>query len=331
MDNLIYLAIIVLSLIGFGVAFNIRRKKALQKPMVCPLNMKCEQVLFSKYAKFLGIPLEILGLFYYGTLTFSYSIFLFYPSLKNPFFVFSIFILSACGFLFSMYLVSLQAFKLKEWCSWCLMSAAISTTNFLLALQIQYISSTLASLADSYQSLIFILYSLATSLGLGLSVSLEILFLRFLGDLRISNQESQILHTLRQMTWLALGIMVVSNYALYLIDPLIMTISAKFLVKVIIMAVLVVTTLIYDLFISSKLVDIYSDEVNRQHIADKYLRNAPFFFGPVTLASWLCIFILEMTRDPQMQALKLIFLYGIALMISIIGGRMLNIKILKRT
>lgn len=298
--------------------------------MVCPLNMKCEQVLFSKYAKFLGIPLELLGLFYYGIISLSYFIFLFYPSLKNPLFVFSIFIISAFGFLFSVYLVSLQAFKLKEWCSWCLMSAGISTTSFLLALHIQSISATLASLASTYQAEIIFIYSLATSVGLGLALTLEVLFLRFLKDFRISNEESGVLHILRQMTWLGLGIMIVSNYALYLMDPSIMSTSPRFFIKIAILVILTLTSLIYDLFISSKLVDIYSDEINRQHVADKYLRNAPFLFGPVALISWFAIFILEMTQDVGLSIFQLSFLYFMGLLTAIIVGGVLNIKILKR-
>ena len=320
----------ILGLAGFGIALNIRHKKVNQKPMVCPLNMKCEQVLFSKYAKFLGIPLEILGIFYYGLIVLSYSIFLFYPSLKNPLFIFSIFMISTCGFLFSIYLVSLQAFKIKEWCSWCLMSAGISTINFLLALQIQSISAILATLAHNYQASIIFAYSLAISIGLGLSLTLETLFLSFLKDTRISNEEAYTMHILRQMTWLALGTMVISNYALYLMDPSLMVTSPKFLVKIAILTILVITNLIYDLFISSKLVEICIDKTNLQHVADRYLRNMPFIFGPMSLVSWFAIFILEMTGDFQLSILQLSFLYGSALLAAILAGGLLNIKILKR-
>jgi uncharacterized membrane protein len=331
MDNLIYIANIILGLSGFFVALNISLKKRDQKPMVCPLNMKCEQVLYSKYAKFLGVPLEIMGMFYYGLITISYSIFLFYPYLKNPFFIFSIFLMTLGGFILSSYLVSVQAFRLREWCSWCLMSAFISTSVFLLSSQTTAINSALTALAYDYQSLIVIIYSLATSLGLGLSITLEVLFLRFLRDLRISIEESSVLNILRQMTWLSLGTMIVSNYAIFIMDSDLLSESPKFLFKVLILFILVGTNLIYDLFISSKLIEIYSDEALKQHIADKYLRAAPFFFAPVSLVSWFSIFMLEMTGDFDLSISQLGVLYISVLTISIMAGGIFSIRTLRRS
>lgn len=330
MDNLIYIANIILAVLGFIVALNISLKKREQKPMVCPLNMKCEQVLYSKYAKFLGIPLEILGIIYYSTLAVSYSILLFYPYLKNPLFVFSLFLITASGFAFSAYLLSIQAFKLKEWCSWCLMSAFISISIFIISSQSTIVSLTLKNLASEYLNLIVITYSLATSGGLGLIVTLEAIFLRFLSDLRISLEESSVLNIIRQMTWLALGVMVVSNYAMYLIDPFTISEYPNFLFKIIILGILVSTSFIYDIFISSKLVEIYSDGTSKQHVADKYLRTLPFFFAPITLVSWFMIFLLEMVPDLNMSMPQLTFSYISAIILSLIVGAYISTRTLRR-
>ena len=315
MDNLIYFSIIVLGVIGFSVALNICCKKLSQKIMICPLNMKCEQVLYSKYAKFLGIKMEYLGMLYYALIIISYSIFLFWPGLKNSFFVSTISMMTVAGFLFSAYLIFIQAFKLKEWCSWCLMSAAVSTTIFILVLQTNSAFSALSNLAGGYKDLIIISYASTLALGLGISAVMEILLLQFLKDLRISEEECETLHTLRQITWLALGIMTVANYALYLTEPSVLIISSKFLAKTFILGVLLIVSLIYDIFVASKL-----DKM----ISSQNVPIVPFIFGPISLGSWFLIFIFEMIKDPELPLIQLLSIYGVILLASLSAGIILK-------
>ena len=321
MDNLIYLITIILGVIGFCVALNIFHKKRQQKPLICPLNMKCEQVIFSRYAKFMGIPLDILGMFYYGLIIISYVIFLFYPSLKNPLFVSTVSMMTTGGFLFSVYLISIQAFKLREWCSWCLMSATVSTSIFLLSLQTSMISKTLTLMAYDHKFVIVILYALTSAIGLGITAIMEILFIRFLKDSRISEEECSVLYIMREAAWLALGIMIVSNYFLYLTDPSLMTSSPRFLIKIIFLSLLVLVNLIYDLFISSKLVDIFSDKTNTLPSPSKSLKIMPFILGPISLSSWLMIFILEMAGNSPLSISQILYLYAAAIISTIIAER----------
>ncbi len=328
-DNIIYVLNTILGLIGFLIAINIYCKKRDQKPMVCPLKMRCEQVLYSKYAKFLGIPLEILGIFYYSLITINYSIFIFAPVLNNSFSVFTIFLVTASGFLFSAYLISVQMFKLKEWCSWCLMSAAISTAIFILTLQTSSLVDSFVIIVDSYKMLLVFIYALATSLGLGLAVAAELIFLKFLQNGTISREESNTMHLLRQTTWLALGVMAVSNYALYLTDPSIFSTSPKFLAKIYILVTLVVINIVYDLFISSKLVDLFSNKTVSQFPATNYLKKACFVFGPVSLSSWLLIFIFEMVKNLELSSIQFLNLYLIVITLSIFAGLLLSKKIIR--
>lgn len=327
-DNLTYLATVILGLVGFLIASNICYKKACQKPMVCPLKMKCEQVLYSKYSKFLGIPVEILGMFYYGLIVISYSIFLFAPTLKNPFFVFAIFMATVCGFVFSTYLFSVQLLKLKEFCSWCLVSAAISTVIFILVLQTRLLPVGLMTLTYGYKALVVIIYALATSLGLGVAIITEMLFIRFLKDSRISKEESSTMHLLHQTIWLALGIMAVSNYAIYLTDPSALITSSKFLAKIFVLTILIVANLVYDLFVSSRLVEIFADERTSRETAIHYLKRMPFIFGPISLSSWLLISIFEMIKSFQMSIPQFLTLYLVVLVTAIFAGTQLGKRVL---
>lgn len=330
MSNLIYLTIILLGLAGFAVALKISIKKRDKKPMVCPLNMKCDQVLYSKYSKFLGIPLEFLGMLYYSLVVISYFGLLFYPEIIAPNVILTIFISTIGGFMFSVYLISIQMFRLREWCSWCLISSGISTTIFILALQPESINNILVPLIYKYETLLIIIYALAVSIGLGLVVIMEVLFFRFLRDLVISDEECNVLHTLRQAVWFAIGIMVISKYLFYLMNPQLALSSIKFLITTFILAILTIINIIYDLFISSRLIEIFSSNNNGIQSAGSFLRIMPFILGPISLASYLLIFIFELTKNPKIYPLEFLGLYLVMSLIVTIFGIILAKITLRR-
>lgn len=129
--------LMVFGFTGFILAFYIHHKKHEKKPLVCPLNSDCDAVITSKWSSFLGIPLEILGMCYYGSIVVLHAIVAAYP------FVFSSLVenvslgVSAIAFCFSLYLISIQAFILKQWCTWCLCSATLCVFIFIMT----YVSS----------------------------------------------------------------------------------------------------------------------------------------------------------------------------------------------
>lgn len=126
--------IIFIAFAGFLLASYIRHKKTAQESLTCPLNFKCENVIWSKYSRFLGIPVEILGLFYYGAISVFYGLALIFPNILIEPLIIAVFLASAAAFAFSIYLTLVQAIILKEWCSWCLVSAGFCLAIFSLAL-----------------------------------------------------------------------------------------------------------------------------------------------------------------------------------------------------
>jgi len=126
-----YTIIIFLAFCGFLIANYIRHhKKNVQEALVCPLKANCDTVIHSDYSKFLGIPVEILGMVYYGLLALSYALITVFPVLGVPLVVSGLLSATFCAFMFSIYLTFLQAFAIKNWCTWCLISAAICATIF---------------------------------------------------------------------------------------------------------------------------------------------------------------------------------------------------------
>lgn len=127
-----YVLIIFLAFGGFLIARYIRHhKKNVEEALVCPLKANCDTVIHSDYSKFLGIPVEVLGMFYYGIIAASYGLIVIF-SIGSPLIASGLMFASVCAFIFSIYLTLVQAFILKNWCTWCLTSALICGMIFAL-------------------------------------------------------------------------------------------------------------------------------------------------------------------------------------------------------
>ncbi len=130
-----YILIIFASFFGFLLALYIRHKKTAKEEIICPIGSNCQNVIHSEYSKFLGIPVELLGLFYYGFTALFYGALAAMPVLKiSSGFILGVLTFSFAAFLFSLYLTFIQAFYLRAWCTWCLVSAGLCTLIFFSAL-----------------------------------------------------------------------------------------------------------------------------------------------------------------------------------------------------
>ena len=130
-----HLFLLPLSILGFAISWWIWYKKGRKQKLVCVIGEDCDKVIRSKYAVTFGIENTILGMLYY--------VFVFVVSLGHiyaPAFVVlsSVFlikiIISGAAALFSVYLVYIQLAVLKEWCEYCLASAAVTLAIFLVVL-----------------------------------------------------------------------------------------------------------------------------------------------------------------------------------------------------
>lgn len=136
MEQLLFqITVAALAVVGFAIAYTIHRHKKHAKPLVCPIGGGCSLVTESEHSRFAGMHNEDLGMFYYAGVAALYFI----VALTNPSEVYrpvyyAMIIIPTVAFLFSAYLVYLQARVIKEWCTWCLGSAVVSTLIFILAL-----------------------------------------------------------------------------------------------------------------------------------------------------------------------------------------------------
>jgi len=136
MDSSIYL--ITLSIIGFGISFYIFYSKKYGKQLHCMIGQDCDAVVKSSYGKTFGIENTIPGMLYYA-LIFAYGIAML--SNRNLFkadiIYYFVVIASIGSVLFAAYLTAVQAFVLKKWCEYCIVSS-ISSLLILLILILNY-------------------------------------------------------------------------------------------------------------------------------------------------------------------------------------------------
>lgn len=136
MNTIPYLIIIAAGIAGFFISRHIRRKKEKQERIVCPIGFDCDAVVNSKYSRFYGVPLEVGGMVYYAAIAIGYAALFSFPDLFPSAAQFIAFVISGVALLFSIYLTGVQMFALKQWCTWCLISAGICAVIFAAAIWI---------------------------------------------------------------------------------------------------------------------------------------------------------------------------------------------------
>ncbi len=126
----LYLVLALGGLINSSYLFWNHHKK---KPLVCPLDHDCSVVTESRWSHLFGVRNELLGIiFFVGMLTLGLiSLTTVLPSSTILLFIL---IGSSLGILFSLFLVLLQTFVIKNYCFYCLISAVISTLLFVMSI-----------------------------------------------------------------------------------------------------------------------------------------------------------------------------------------------------
>ena len=125
--------IVCLAFIGMVDALYLSIKRN-AGPVPCHVTRGCTDVLTSKYSEIAGVPLSAIGLAFYLTIL-SLAVFKIFEDPSQPLYfpVAAVFYLSGAALVVSALLVGVQAFILKAFCEYCLLSAALVLTIFLLS------------------------------------------------------------------------------------------------------------------------------------------------------------------------------------------------------
>jgi len=119
-------SLIVLGILGIIDSSFLLFKHMKKKPLICPLNNKCDIVTESKWSKIFFIRNEFLGILYYLFVIFCGILLLSNFDIKLYFLIGSFLAL-----LFSIFLVYLQFKIIKNYCFYCLLSSLINLLIFL--------------------------------------------------------------------------------------------------------------------------------------------------------------------------------------------------------
>ncbi|MDP3996592.1 MAG: vitamin K epoxide reductase family protein [bacterium] len=131
MEQLLQIIVIIAALCGFFLAIHIYNEKRKRPVFTCPLDFDCNTVVKSDYSTLLKISVEVWGMAYYFLILSTYSLLTVYPSIMPEGLSMAVLVLTVVAFAFSIYLTAIQAFVLKQWCSWCLISASLCTIIFI--------------------------------------------------------------------------------------------------------------------------------------------------------------------------------------------------------
>ncbi len=323
-----YIVTIVIALIGFMIASMIRHKKKVGQPLVCPIGSDCESVVYSTYSKFLGIDITNLGVAYYGFIAALYGIFIvFAGSLPDYLYVIG-FLLSVGAVVFSMYLVIVQTLVIRQWCFWCILSALTSVA--LLIASGSALGSSLYPFLLEYKTVIVVMHALAAALGVGTVIVTDVFFMKFLKDYKISASEADILDTLSQVVWFALGLLILTGVALFLPTSAEYLAKTKFVAKVVILGVVIVNGIMLNLFVAPKLVKISFGEEGQDYPHElHHLRKFAFAFGGVSIVSWISTFILGSLRSLPISVLGILLIYLFLVLTAVIGSQIFEYKLVR--
>ncbi|MEK7613686.1 MAG: vitamin K epoxide reductase family protein [Patescibacteria group bacterium] len=122
---------VVLALVGVVNATYLAYTSFAGISPLCTIISGCDLVAASPYSRVFGVPLSLFGVFFYLLLA-GFSLW----GIINPLKKVSLYLVGATtlGFLLSLYFLYLQAFIIKAFCQYCLLSLFDATVLFILAL-----------------------------------------------------------------------------------------------------------------------------------------------------------------------------------------------------
>jgi len=298
------------------------KKKTSVTDMACPMDGSCEKVVSSEYAKFLGVPVELMGIMYYIFVIFSYSFFLIGPATPN-WFVFFVLVSSMSAVLFSAYLTFIQAFALKMWCTLCLTSAALCALIMFFAVPAATVS--LAELMLQYEIILFIGLLFGAAVGLGSAVIGDFFLLKFVQDFEISEMQSETIRTLYHMSWFGLSFVVVTGLGLFLADSSLLMNHDVLATSLVALAIILVNNSFLNLYIAPRLQDISffkgAEDLTQKLI---FTRKAAFSMSFISIVSWLALFVL-LVYNPEIGWDIALALYGVGLVLAFFAGLLVDL------
>lgn len=319
-----YASIAVAAFAGFCISLNIFDTKRKGKQLVCPTGSDCNAVVTSRYSKFFGISLEYWGMAYFAVMTIAYTALIFaYDAFTMPVIVAIIIASIAAGF-FSIYLLFVQAFLLKKWCIWCILTAFLSLSIFVFSLSSAEGVTTF--LQGSVPILALFTY-LGFSFGVGGITVAVLLFAHFLQDADIDEREASIINSIFELVWLGFGLVLVSRFSLFVAFPDLLEQAPFILAQIVSLFVFALSGAILMIIYAPFLVYLPFTRVKEGEVGASFrtLRRPTLVLGSVAFVSWYFAFAVNFFQQAPLSLLGLVFvvlLLVIGFVVALVDRRM---------
>lgn len=154
---------------------------------------------------------------------------------------------------------------------------------------------------------IVIMHALSAAIGIGAVFTTDYLFIKFLRDYRVSEDEAKVMKSLSEVIWIALAILIFSGLYLAL-TKIGITDSPKFLLKMVVVGALFLNGLVLNLFITPRLTRVSFDDTHST-VGDEpdHIRKIAVMCGALSIFSWLSAFVLG-----SIKAIPFSFATGLA-------------------
>lgn len=134
MSTVFTASFITLTIVGIADAGYLVWKHYSHKagPLVCPLDHDCSKVTESKWSSIFWVRNEVLGLLFYVFMLVAGLVVFFMPVFSLFSFPLSLLIKvsAGAGLLFSLFLLWVQIYKIKDYCFYCMLSILITLLLF---------------------------------------------------------------------------------------------------------------------------------------------------------------------------------------------------------
>lgn len=302
-----YAFIAVAAFAGFCVSANIYDTKQSGKQLVCPTGSDCNAVVNSRYAKFFGISLEKWGMAYFAFISFAYLAMIFSRELfSNNMVTVLVFLSIAAGF-FSLYLLFIQAFVLRKWCMWCILTAMISLTICVTSL----VSADIAvEFIYATQSFVLMLKYLGFAFGVGGSTAAIFLFNHFLEDASIDAKELSSIKEVFELIWVGFVLVMVSQFAFLVAYPDMLIQSNIFIIQIVALLIFAFSAAVLMIVYAPFLVYVPFKKTSKKSSDYNFLalRSPTITFGGIALMSWYFAFVINFIPEISFGSLVVIFM-----------------------
>lgn len=174
-----------------------------------------------------------------------------------------------------------------------------------------------------HKTIFVILHALCAAVGLGAVVITDSLFFQYLKDFKISRKEEETMNTISKLVWVVIALLIITGTALFLSAPLDYLAKSKFIVKVVIFAVIVANGVLLNFWITPVLKRIVFGPVEKQPVLKmRLMRRVAFASGVVSMISWFTVFILGSVRSIPVSVGWGLGIYGGVVMLGIIGSQL---------